>query len=234
MKKSPLILMFFCTTLAWSPNTHAADEVWGAEVHQRHSNFDFNNYDATMASLDAADKEDQRKINEWYAALDNFRQNGASSQVPHERGPGHLSDRADEDESLMQKILAESVITANREQTQREFDAAKEETIRLNDRIGKLTEIVDERLAKKEEAWRVYISFTRSDPEIEALQDQEEKEKRLKVREEEKARAKETWEELDRLHAAAKADLKKLEAIEASANDQYLALSARLDFLKKQ
>lgn len=134
----------------------------------------------------------------------------------------------------MQKILAESVRTANLEQAQRDVDTAKEEAIRLNNKIGELTGIVEETPAKKEDAWKVLMSLSGPDPQIEALEDHEEKERKLKVREEERIRARDTWVNLHMLHAAAQAELKETETREDSINVQYRALSEKLESLQKE
>ena len=111
MKKLSLILTSFCAALAWHPNSQAA------EVMQP---FDFDNYDARMASMDEQDIIDQKKINELCAPLDdNFldeglRQAFALSMMPQPEV---------NDMMIPQEVLEESIRTAQIERERRELKA---------------------------------------------------------------------------------------------------------------
>ncbi len=99
-----------------------------------------------------------------------------------------------------------------------EINAAKEQDIKLK-KVDEHTELVAQLFDEKGKAWEVYLSLIVSDPEIEALEDDEEKTKKRQAREEEKEKASENWSRLLTLHAAAEAELKELETKEASIGE---------------
>jgi hypothetical protein len=126
MKKLSLILASFCAALAWHPNSQAA------EVMQP---FDFDNYDARMASMDEQDIIDQKKINELCAPLDDdfldedLRQAFALSMMP----------QPEVNDVIPQEVLEKSIRTAQEEekrrleQAQRELKAVHEEKAVVQD-----------------------------------------------------------------------------------------------------
>ncbi len=120
MKKISLILTSFCAALAWHSNSQAA------EVMQP---FDFDNYDARMASMDEQDIIDQKKINELCAPLDDdlldedLRQAFALSMMP----------QPEVNDVIPQEVLEESIRTAQREENQRNLNAVHEEKAVVQD-----------------------------------------------------------------------------------------------------
>ena len=100
MKKLSVHLIIFCTFFIHLSNTQAADVEY----------FDFDKYDAHMASMDERDRDDEKQINRLLAPLD----------VPLGGNRGNLYNTLGDDDALMQEALAESIKTAKIEQERRE------------------------------------------------------------------------------------------------------------------
>lgn len=118
MKKLSIILTSFCAALSWHPSSEAAEVM---------KPFDFDDYDARMASMAEQDRLAQKQINELYAPLDDdlldedLRQAFALSMMPQPEVPV-----LGEDGSIPQEILAESIRTAQIEQERRVEQAQRE------------------------------------------------------------------------------------------------------------
>ncbi len=269
MKKSPLILMFFCTAFTWSPGAHATDDPWKSESCFQTKNFkthslddglfDFDDYEATMESWNTADQEAERKINELYTPVDIYYATHQASHLSPVSQPilenivPLTLNHPDEGDSISQEIIEKSIKTVQLQQIQRDVDEAKEKDIQLHHQIGalienveklpliveeltekvkSLTEIMKERKANEEEAWKAYGPFLNdSDPQIEALEEHEERERQRKAREEEKNKAFITWCQLFNSHAAAEAELKEQEA---KLKEQKEKLKEQKEELKKR
>lgn len=118
MKKLPIILTSFCTGLICCPSSQAAEVESGVPFYQNHAHvnlFDFDDYDARMAAMDEQDRIAAKQINKLYAPLDIKVEN-----------PGNFY-RSDEDDPILQNILAESIRTAQIEENQRKLNVAHEE-----------------------------------------------------------------------------------------------------------
>ena len=100
MKKLSVHLIILCTFFLHLSNTQAADVEY----------FDFDKYDAHMASMDERDRDAEKQINRLLAPLD----------VPLGGNRGNLYNALGDDDAIMQEILAESVRTARIEQERRE------------------------------------------------------------------------------------------------------------------
>jgi hypothetical protein len=218
MKKISVHLIIFCTIFLPISSTQAADVDY----------FDFDGYEARMASMAEADRVDEEKINRLLAPLD----------VPL-GNRGNLYNALDDNDVRLQEILAESVKTAQAEQVQRieraqeAFNETREKAIQINQKIGELTGIVEENSKNSKAAFQLYLKFPSKDPEIEALENGEEKTRRLRKHQEAQVEITQTWLRLSNLHAGAKADLAKLETEEDTLNKQFLDLSSQLEALKK-
>ena len=100
MKKLSVHLIIFYTFFIHLSNTQAADVEY----------FDFDKYDAHMASMDERDRDDEKQINRLLAPFD----------VPLGGNRGNLYNALGDNDAIMQEILAESVRTARIEQERRE------------------------------------------------------------------------------------------------------------------
>lgn len=129
MKKLSLILTSFCAALTCCPNSHAA------EVLQP---FDFDSYDARMASMDEQDRIAQEQINQLCAPFDdnfdNLSRAVALSKIPQPQVPLNLfRHEGSGEEAMLQEVLEESRRTAQIEeerrveQAQRDLKATHEE-----------------------------------------------------------------------------------------------------------
>jgi hypothetical protein len=126
LKNISIHSIIFCTVFFQSFDTQAG-EIWenGLALHPRQANvelFDFDDYEARVASMDERDAKAEEEINRLLVPLD----------VPL-RNRGNPYDLPGEEDAILQEILAESIRTArieqeNRaEQAQREFKAAAHE-----------------------------------------------------------------------------------------------------------
>lgn len=247
MKKLSVHLIIFCTFFLHLPNTQAADVEF----------FDFDDYEARMASMDERDQDAEKQINRLLAPLD----------VPLGGNRGNLYNALGDNDALMQEVLAESIKTAKIEQERRveqaqeAFHEVREKAIQINHKIGELTGIkenieknhqiaarnLEEKQKNSDDALELYLKLSKNDPEIEALENGEEKIKRLKEHEIKYDKARDEWIEAFNLHKAAKEELATTEDLfivakaklaeaeeeEKALEDQFSTLSLELDILKK-
>gem|GEM_PF-6917055 len=238
MKKLPIILASFCTVFSWHSTVQASE--WGdggVSVHPGHSNFagqrqlfDFDDYEARMKAMDERDAQARKDIDELYAPLECVRLN----KLPE--------NQVDEE---MERALAESLKTAEVEETQRRnkvarieevqraVDEARGKMIDLNNKVGELTDIVEGKEKQEKDAYDVYYNLSKDDAEIEALESGDEKTRRLKERQEARDDAKSSWHTLYISCILNKAELTNLEEQEEIISNRYMALSQELEDLKK-
>jgi hypothetical protein len=104
MKKISVHLIIFSTFFIHISNNQAAEVDY----------FDFDDYEARMASMTEADREDGNKVNTLLAPLD----------VPL-RNPRDLDDYSSDDDSILERVMAESIETAQREEERRTQEAQR-------------------------------------------------------------------------------------------------------------
>lgn len=247
MKKLSVHLIIFCTFFLHLPNTQAADVEF----------FDFDDYEARMASMDERDQDAEKQINRLLAPLD----------VPLGGNRGNLYNALGDDDALMQEVLAESIKTAKIEQERRveqaqeAFHEIREKAIQINSKIGELTGIkekiekshqiaarnLEEKQKNSDDALKLYLKLSRNDAEIEALENGEEKIRRLKEHAIKYDKTMDEWIEAVNLHKAAKEEFVTTEALlreakaklaeaeeeEKAIEHQFSTLSSKLDALKK-
>lgn len=241
MKKLPIIVAYFCATLSLSQNSQSTEWKDDVLLQSRHAStdfFDFDAYDAQMASLDEADKKAERDMNTLYAPLDinidTIRHALDESLIPQPIVQADLSGHAADEDMIMNEIIAASLRTAAIEKAKREVETARQRTIDINHKMGELIRIEKERSREHQEALRIYLDSSKPNPEIESMENSEEKARRLIEYAEQKATATQNWMRLFNLHQAAKADLAELEREDETVSDNYMALSRHFEDLRRQ